>query len=299
MAFRTIPLEKIRRDLDDLVTILTDWGLIQPGDRLRELISRFDEIHRQVQQGTAKQLESRPDFEDLVWASVESIEFAETYAGLVPMNPKELAPLFEKVLEGPLHPGAELAGTTAEGRNTMFQLRLGAGLRGAGGEIKFEEPSDVNLNLATGCLLIECKRPFKGQNIRSNIEKARAQLKKNLDRAAPGTGGVVAISLSKVLNSGSRLFVADDPSGFRRLQQELIDAHKENSSDYDSLVDLRLTGILYHMYTPALVRDPRLITKAEQAVVYLSGPAVQTIWPIARSEEISTLLKRALSPEVE
>lgn len=296
MPIGRVTLDDALMHLHALETELRGWGLHQGQDRLGEAVAALAEVKAAVDAGKAKELEERADFENLVWASVEGLEFAAVYQGLHPMDRGELEPLFTLALEGPLHPGQELAGTTARGRNTMFQLRLGAGLRGAGARIGFEDPSDVNLELPGGRLLIECKRPYKGQNVLANIEKARGQLHDRLANCEPGTGGLVAISVSRVLNPGPRLLVAGDESGLHRLADDLQLIHREsgNSGNYDRLVDLRLVGVLHHGYTPAYVRDPGLLTFASQTVVYMSGPATQFLWPVARSEEIRARLELAL-----
>src|SRR5713226_6092627 len=160
--------------------------------------------------------------------------------------------LLQKALKGPLHPGHETAGSNI-GRNTVFELRLGAALRQAGANVTLGQQADIMIDHAGAHIYIECKRPFYEHNIRQNVMRARAQLRQRLDTDPhQPTVGMVAISVSKAVNPGSNMFVVNDDSDLRSLSQEAERLHRQYSRDYDRLLHPRLIGVVYHLFTPAL-----------------------------------------------
>lgn len=286
----------IAADLATLEAFLRGIDLHKGPDRLRQLAQNIDLIERANQSGTLDALSSRPDLEDLVWSLVDAAEFSDLYAGLHTESPSVLKPLFRKALRGTLHPGKETPHRSNIGRNTAFELRLASGLRLAGANVELGKRADLIIEHAGARIYIECKRPFSAASIRPNIEEARRQLRKRLDSDAhPVTAGVVAISASRAVNyTGSRLFVADTPRALRNLADDLIQLHQANSADYDRLPDLRILGVLYHLQTPAYVKSIPLLTAASQAVAFMSGPALQTAFPVSWGEPLRNLLLNAL-----
>ena len=294
--FYQLQYPEIINDLVQLESFLLSLGLHKGTDRLRQLAKHVATIDQAHQSGTLDALSNREDVEDLVWSLVDAVEFSDIYAGLHSESPEILKPLFRKALQGTLHPGLETAHRSNIGRNTAFELRLASGVRRAGGQVQLGQRADLVINHAGARVYVECKRPFSANSIRANIEEARKQLRKRLDQDGhPVTAGVVAISASRAVNySGSRLFVANEPSGLRNLADDLIQLHQANSADFDQLPDLRILGILYHVQIPAYVKSIPLLTAASQAVVFISGAAMQTVFPVSRGEPIKNLLQNAL-----
>jgi hypothetical protein len=287
---------EIVRDLTRLESFLLGLGLHKGTDRLRQLAKHVITIDQAYRSGTLGALSDREDVEDLVWSLVDAMEFSDIYAGLQGESPAVLKPLFRKALQGTLHPGKETAYRSNIGRNTAFELRLASGIRRAGGQVQLGQRADLVIDHAGARVYVECKRPFSANSIKANIEEARKQLRKRLDKDDhPMTAGIVAISASRAVNySGSRLFVADEPRALRNLADDLIELHRVNSADFDRLSDLRILGILYHVQIPAYVKSIPLLTSASQAVVFMSGAAMQTMFPVSHGESIKDLFKNAL-----
>jgi hypothetical protein len=93
--------------------------------------------------------------------------------------------------------------------------------------------------------------------------------------------GVVAISVSKAVNAGSNMFVINDASDLRSLSQESERLHKQYSKDYDRLLDPRLIGMVYHLFTPALLRKNGLLIAASQVDIFPDNLSIQTMLPVS------------------
>jgi hypothetical protein len=67
-----------------------------------------------------------------------------------------------------------------------------------------------------------------------------------------GLGGLVAISIWKVLNQRANMFIVESEDELEhRLGAEVMQIHKQYGSDSERLIDLRLMGMFYHLFTPA------------------------------------------------
>ena len=288
---------EIAADLARLESFLDGLGLHKGRDRLRQLAEHVTMIEQAYRSGTLDALTDRGDVEDLVWSLVDAIEFSDIYAGLHSESPEVLKPLFRKALRGTLHPGQETAYRSNIGRNTAFELRLASKIQQVGGQVQLGQRADLVIDHAGARIYVECKRPFSADSIRANIEEARKQLRKRLDKDShPVAAGVVAISASRAVNfSGSRFFLAKHPAALSNLADDLRQLHQTNSADFDRLPDLRILGVLYHVQIPAYVKSLSLLTAASQAAVFLSGAAMKTTFPVSHGEPLKNLLHSALS----
>jgi hypothetical protein len=153
--------------------------------------------------------------QELVWSVVEGWQLAMIFEGIRDYDPKVIKKQLLKALKGPLHPVDE-TGSTNEARNTLFELLLGAQFRRAGASITIGEEADLRIDYGGARLYIECKRPLYAHNIPINIARARHQLQyrfksdRRSNDPANEVGGLVAISISKALNSGVKMFVVDE-----------------------------------------------------------------------------------------
>jgi hypothetical protein len=292
----------IRNEYSTLITklrafegYLANMGLRRGPDRLRQLITRIEQCEEARKKGQLGLLQCRPDVEDLVWSLVEGTEFAGIYEGLKGYDSTVIKKLADKALSGPLHPGLEKPSNSGNvARNTAFELRLGAGLRAEGAQITLDSQADLVVDYAGMHVVIECKRPLFDHQIRGRIQEARRQLKRRLDADChPLHAGLVAISVSKTVNPGSCLFRAAHPDALRSLSKNIDSLHQQYSHDYDKWVDIRLVGIMYHLFTPAYVESDQLLTAAAQTKVFLSGSNMQAMFPVSNGKALESLLTGA------
>ena len=285
---------EIIRDLEAFDGYLTSLRPRSAPHRLRRMIARLREIEEARVQGTLAELHTRPDVVELVWSAVEAQEFADIFHGICDYDSTTVRSLMQKALRGPPHPVQETADRSNLGRNTTFELHLGAALRRAGASVTLGQRADLCIDHGGAHVYVECKRPFSEHGIRRNITRARAQLQQSFGcDAHPVTLGLVAISVSKALNPGSNMFLVDDAESLRSLTDDVQRLHMLYGSDYDRLVDLRLIGLLYHVFTPALVKNSGLVA-ASHSEIFLYTPSLQVNFPVSYGQPIKDLLLRAL-----
>jgi hypothetical protein len=218
----------------------------------------------------------------MVWSVVEAQELGSIFQSIQDYESQVIKRLMLKALTGPLHPIQETL-TSNIARNTVFELTLAARFRRAGANVTIGRQADLVVDHAGARLYIECKRPLYERNIGRNIEKARAQLRRHLDTESLRNlaGGLIAIFVSKALNSGSNIYVVDKADDLNSLANDLDRLHQQYGQDYNSQVDLRLIGILYQIYTPALIRGAEHpLIAATQGKVFLADGSLQVVFPI-------------------
>jgi len=94
-------------------------------------------------------------------------------------------------------------------------------------------------------------------------------------------GGLVAISVSKALNEGQNMFTVDDEDGLKQLGGDLMQLHEQYCRDYDQLIDIRLVGMFYHLFTPAYVRRTGRLISASEILIRVRGDSFQSLFPIS------------------
>jgi len=283
---------EILADLAPFKEYVVSLKLPEASDRLRRVIANIVQIEDARLTDNMDALYKRPDFPELVWSLVEGQEFIEIFRGLRNYDPAVMQELLAKALRGPIDPSRETNASNI-GRNTAFELRLGSALRQAGGAVTLGTDADIILDCLGTRVYIECKRPFYERNVYANTEKALCQLRCRLDAENQKTAlGFVAVSLSKALNPGTNLYSVERYDDLQRLSGEAERAHAKNRSIKERAVDVRICGIIYHIFTPALVKNEGLFA-ASQWDVFPDDVNLKVMLPVT-GESLKTFLARAL-----
>jgi hypothetical protein len=265
---------------------------VKPLDRLRGAIANIREIENACAQGRAAALETESRLAELVWSLVEGAEFAEIFRGIRGYDPAVVKRLMRKAVAGPLDPRLETASTNM-GRNTVFELRLGAGFRRAGASLNLGGVADLSIDHAGFRLYVECKRPLGEHNIARRFDEGMTQLRDRF-RADQRSNlvGMVAVSISKALK-GEQMLVVDREEDLQpSLSAEAERAYKSYCGSINNEVDLRIVGAICHVFTPARVRASGRLIAASQFDVFLLGH-LSNVLPLT-SHAFKTLLGAAL-----
>jgi hypothetical protein len=180
--------------LEAVAAWLKELGLGNGSDRLHKYICEIQ-----------KQAPPLPSMQELVehgFAYLEGKEFISICTAYKGAEDTKLVAKLEKALKC-CHTLIEESSKNSGPRNTMFELALAADLKLRGVDVELGEP-DLIVNFPKGQYVIECKRPFKETSVRANVKEAESQLRVNL---RPGQHGVIAISLSRIINPGTNLFM--------------------------------------------------------------------------------------------
>lgn len=159
--------------------------------------------------------EGREVFPDLVSAMFEIFDFVSIYKAFHRVPPDLLSSVVEKLrkgVNGPFNAVDETPESTAA-RNFLFEATVAAKMHrpDLGVEAILDAKSDTGIRINGKKIWVECKRVTTVEKIESNVRKASSQLEKLLARKlGSGHRGIVAIDISKILNRGDKIFVAQN-----------------------------------------------------------------------------------------
>jgi hypothetical protein len=261
-------IAKARKVLDILAAI----GVKKGATRLHSHVANIEKVDSALARNGLRDAFAGASYcelqERLIWAVVETTELGEMLPGLLLYPDKGL--LRKKLalaLKGHSDPLRETSRSNL-GRNTMFELNLECRLLHGGVSLcTVDQCHDIVCVIDGNELHIQCKRPFSAETVSKNIEVARAQLTRDLNSSShPMPRGVIAISLSRVLNKGRRIFEAPSVERMADFRSRII---SETDKYYgNGFVDSRIIAILFHVVTPALIKaNIHPLTTAQQIVI--------------------------------
>lgn len=213
--------------------------------------------------------ENLKPFTDLeyVMALTESTELGGILSYLRIAEATQVRGKLAKVLGGPVLPSDEDPASN-EARNILFELNMAARLWQAGARPQLGRGSDVRCEVADTPLLVECKRPFSPEKISRRIRDAEDQLNKRLKSSSPGSRGLIAISVSKILNPGDKFLVYRGEAQGRDGLSRHLERLAEKVQNRWRSVGRKIIGVLFHAITPALDEEADMYVVAQQSVVY-------------------------------
>jgi len=227
--------------------------------RLCEIINKYslEQLPQEVEQ------ELKEENLDYVLSLTESLEFVSCVDYLKTCEPKIIRKKLASVLGGPLLPDDENTNSN-EARNTLFELNLASKLRKAGLDALLGKDADIEATIDDKQVVIECKRPFREQNIGKQINKAGRQVRTRLKTLPAGSRGIVAISLSKTMNTGDKFFAyLEEASAKDTLSRKLQTAADSTMGSWKSL-GKKIIGNLFHVVTASFDKKHGRYTLGEQ-----------------------------------
>jgi hypothetical protein len=183
---------------------------------------------------------------DYLFALTEALELRDVYRAFKDDLSHQLRDRLTRALSGPPLPEAETT-KNRDGRNVMFELALGTEWALLGGKVDFVEP-DLALKMPLRNYLIACKRPQSDHGIRAAVKDAAAQLRVALARTGEDHFGIIAISLSRILNRG-HVYFAGNYEQLSNLLNALMAIHCSSwrTTDFHP----RNIVVLFYAHTPA------------------------------------------------
>jgi hypothetical protein len=166
-------------------------------------------------------------------------------------GPPAVFPKLEACLKGPFMPNDEDSNSNWA-RNIQFELFLASTLWWAGFQPVFGEP-DLKCQVGNRWFFFACKRLFSTspQTLRDNIDKAAKQIRKSRSTAPPGTRGILAISLSRILNpSQAARHILNEQQGREELATWLWDKANAVRDAWEPLSHEKIVGILFYVASP-------------------------------------------------
>ena len=185
--------KRILQNLDQFLQLCTLIGLRNGKERFTQY--RGTIVH------LMSAIKTHPLSEQALIALMEAAEVSLLLPYLQQCNRDDIFPKLKECLGGPFMPNDENPKSN-QARNIQFELFLASTLWRAGFQPVLGLHPDLKCRVGNKWLFIECKRLFSSspRALRDNIGKAATQLQENRRNASPGTRGLIAISLSRILN---------------------------------------------------------------------------------------------------
>ena len=135
-------------------------------------------------------------------------------------------------------------------------------------------PADVACDVRSRRLLFECKRPFSDAKLTRRINEAAEQLERKLDSQPQGARGLIAISLSRIINPGDARLVGTNEASLRETLARIVREHGEGLRyAWEPFRGTRIIGIVFHAITPAIEWARPRVAVGQQIVGFsLSKP---------------------------
>jgi hypothetical protein len=250
---------------------LKERGLCQH-DRLRIHRQNIDRLAKAHEEGRLNHfVTALPEDKrrEILWSFVESIELLDVSDGLERTGFEIPIDLLERSLDGPADPFLEDPKSTA-GRNAMFEIWFAGRVALAGLTPILGGEPDVFCEFAGRRMFIQCKRVFSENGIAKRIREAEKQLRRDLDASAnPKDCGLIAVSTTRVVNAGDRIFTVGSESDLRpALNREMDRIIEGNGRTLREVHDPRVVGMFLQMATPAFVEETALFTVAQSITAF-------------------------------
>ena len=189
---------------------------------------------------------------EILSTMTESIELVETIPALRRRDVLIPRQLLRRAFSGPTDMSLE-DHTSNAARNAMFELSVAAiaARQGLAPTLSDTNP-DVSFEFETRRVKIECKRVMSVNRIMERLREGSKQLEKSVHPTVSDIG-IVAISLSKLINRGDRFLVSDSPHN--NLSEQLHDLLKANEQLLGMMHQPWVSGFIFYVSSASYVPE--------------------------------------------
>lgn len=205
-----------------------------------------------------------------LFALTESAEFADVMEFVQQYGATDVLRTLRRVLDGPDLPIDEDQHSN-EGRNRLFELVVATKLWKAGLRPRLGDRPDLTCEVRGKLFYVECKRPLSKRGAQRSIGRARKMLSDELKPANGPALGVIALSLSKLLNPGDQLLVYRGEERGKEQLSRALEATAASVRSWEGLPS-EIVGMLWHAITPAVDESLPLFTVAQFMTVHSLAP---------------------------
>ncbi|HEX9641767.1 MAG TPA: hypothetical protein VGB13_10700 [Candidatus Krumholzibacteria bacterium] len=268
---QTATYEQVAQELGQALDFCAGLGLTDEvaASRFKTYRDNIERLMEAIRKPRPSPVSEEIDDDTLPYliAVVEATEFNTLLPFLKSCDPEVLRPKLRDVLRGPELPLAE-DDASGQARNILFELNLASKLWQAGLKPELGEHPDVACTVDGKLLLIECKRPVSARSAKDAVSRARRQILRHLKKRPAGTRGVAALSMSKIMNRGDKLFAYDtEAQGREGLHRHLLDRTERFSDSWTKLPD-SIVGVVFHVITPAVNRITNMYISAQHTNIH-------------------------------
>ena len=253
---------------EQLMHLATDWlaslNIDYYKTRVGEYSRDIQRLNEAQQTNSVQKLLDKGKFPKHVNSLFELSEIIFIYEGLHPIADTRLTQRIRDFVKGTEQVTSESTKSmSTKGRDISFELFMASLFARAGYELDFGSEADLMAISTQHTFFVECKRPQSINSVRSNVRGAAKQIVKRLtgSKASSSSYGVIALSISKIINPDLELLVAlNEQSINQRLINESENFIELNQHHWSNLKENKLIGIMTLLQTPAVVENHNMIT---------------------------------------
>jgi hypothetical protein len=241
-------------------------------DRIRIHQRNLTELANATDEGTLDQIASGLAGErrrEILWSFVESIELVDSLDALQKQGCSVPQTVLERALKGPADLFLEDQKSNL-GRNTMFEIAIAGAVALAGLRPQLGGEPDVLFEFENRRILIQCKRVLSENTVPKRIAAAAKQLTRDISQSGdPRDCGVIAISISRLINPGDRILTfATESDMSETLRSEINAVIRRHEKALLDVGAPRIAGILFHLATPVYIDEHPLYALAHSSTIY-------------------------------
>ena len=183
----------------------------------------------------ASDSEAKEAFPSFVSSIFEIHDFIDIYMAFNNVAITQLDHIVEKLqkgVKGPINSSEETPKSTVA-RNFLFEAVVAAKAHKPekGIEAILDAKSDTGIKIEKNKLWIECKRITSIEKIEANVKKASSKLEKTFKKQmGSGHRGIVALDVTKLFNTGDKIYVANDDDELQNSIDRMMDKFMEEHS---------------------------------------------------------------------
>jgi hypothetical protein len=146
---------------------------------------------------------------------------------------------------------------------------MAAKLKQAGYKPILGERPDLACDVDDRRLHIECKRPASDNAVRKRLKEAGGQLEVQMKnwKTLAGTRGVIAVSLSRVLNPGDKFLRYKREDEAREFLGDSLEKIQQECDGAVKALPTKIIGVLWHVITPAVDETLNMFIIAQHMLV--------------------------------
>ena len=241
--------ERILQDLNQFLQLCTSIGLRERVEEGRfaqyrhEIIALMDAVRTRSLSG-----QDEEQLHKYLVALMEGAEVSLLLPYLQQSEPAAVSPKLKACLNGPMMPNDEDSNSN-QARNIQFEIFLARTLWQAGFQPVLGEHPDLKCQVDSRWFFFECKHLFSPslQQLKRRIDQAAEQVQKNRSTALPGTRGIIAISLSRILNPTQAARQSlNEQHGREELATWLQGKANEVRDAWQHLSHKKIVGVLFY-----------------------------------------------------
>ena len=201
-------------------------------------------------------------------ASLEAVELIRIRNAFKEDNHKDFINILKKTLSGTPFKNSK---NSDQSRNFTFELAVASRFLKAGYEVDLSSIADLICIINGRKIFIECKRIQSIRQLRKRVKEANKQVAKRLKKDnSIGSRGMVAISLTDIINPKSRVVVTKNIESLKKQNTDFLNGFVLNKSeDLSAGKDGKCLGILCEFSRQGMVlNEEGLVVSSRCSTIY-------------------------------